>query len=535
MDDCTNSLLRLLQLIKVKHTVNQVIDTLHVNPAYPSMLAITETLSHYGIVNAAIQISNNQINKLPLPFIAQVSTKKDSTISGGSFFSTIKRVTENEVVGYDENNKIKKLNTNEFLKTWSGIVILAEKNETSIEPNYANNAKVNNLRIILLALFTISISTLIVNELFKTAINANLILIGYFILKCIGITIATLIIIYEIATYKPALQKFCFGGKKMNCEMVVNSKYAQILGSNISLGTITFAYFFATILIIIISSFTKSVFLGNISLLTFPAIIYSIYLQSFKIKKWCKLCIAIAIVLTIEVAMVIIYNMYGTENEMSHMLLFSTLFLSVLVFFNWLNPIVLKSKSLNLYKSRLNNIKSNPKIFETLLNASRRIETNPQGLGILFKNKNAKHHVLKVCNPYCDPCAKAHHFLDALFKNGTIDLQIIFSIADQQDFKAKPVSYFMSIYSKNGEVATQKVLSHWYNSKIKDFDEFAKHFPVPDRPIGGNSEMNEQSESLKAMATWCKKENISHTPTIFIDGFELPHEYQVKNLQHFLK
>jgi len=50
-----------------------------------------------------------------------------------------------------------------------------------------------------------------------------------------------------------------------------------------------------------------------------------------------------------------------------------------------------------------------------------------------------------------------------------------------------------------------------------------------------NGELKEQRKSLNAMATWCQSEQIMHTPTIFINGYELPNEYQIEDLKLLLK
>lgn len=46
-----------------------------------------------------------------------------------------------------------------------------------------------------------------------------------------------------------------------------------------------------------------------------------------------------------------------------------------------------------------------------------------------------------------------------------------------------------------------------------------------------NGELNQQQEKLLAMKTWCEKEGISHTPTIFINGRQLPKEYRIADIK----
>jgi len=33
------------------------------------------------------------------------------------------------------------------------------------------------------------------------------------------------------------------------------------------------------------------------------------------------------------------------------------------------------------------------------------------------------------------------------------------------------------------------------------------------------------------MKAWCEKEGITHTPTIFINGYKLPKEYRIEDLK----
>ncbi|MGS2737720.1 hypothetical protein [Sinomicrobium sp. M5D2P17] len=49
-----------------------------------------------------------------------------------------------------------------------------------------------------------------------------------------------------------------------------------------------------------------------------------------------------------------------------------------------------------------------------------------------------------------------------------------------------------------------------------------------------NGELEEQRIKITAMRQWCDIENITQTPTIFINGYELPKEYLVEDLKEVL-
>lgn len=175
-------------------------------------------------------------------------------------------------------------------------------------------------------------------------------------------------------------------------------------------------------------------------------------------------------------------------------------------------------------------IKNNKIVFESLLQKSDKIKTKTNELGIVLKNKEAKHWVVKVCNPYCGPCSHAHPVLEELYDRGIIDLQLVFSAkADSSNSLAKPVSHFLAIDENypNNKGVIKKALDDWYNTKKKDYEVFSKKYPM-------NGELDNHWDKIKLMEDWCKEESITHTPTIFVNGYKLPKEYNIDDLREIL-
>lgn len=527
MDDCTNCLLKLLQLLKVKHTEGGLIDLVHTHPSYPSILAMADTLERYNVNIAVLRIDKTLINTVPTPFVAQLTSTIDSRVSEFTSFCTVKRITKERVLFFDNQNRNKSIDIKEFLNKWTGIALLAEKNKNSIEPNFKSNfIKLNTSRI-LFSVFLFSCFVLLFRFIIISQLSFNQFL--FFILKCIGLITAILLLIYEIKTIKPALQKFCTGGKKLNCDMVVNSKYAKIPGTNLSLGAITLAYFIASLVVLTVNFFQLSILFKVISALTIPLILYSFYIQAFVIKKWCRLCLIILAILITENILMFSINAKINNFNLDNLILFITTFILIVLLFNWVQPIIINSKRINLFKRVLVNIKTNSVVFNTLLKSSKKISTETENMGISIKNKEPKHHLIIVCSPYCNPCSKLHLALDRFVKNGSIDLQILFvAQADSSDFNFKPVSHFMAIYNSLGVDVAMDALTNWYGDKSKDYNRFAKKYPM-------NGELKAQFENINKMYNWCLNENIKQTPTIFIDSYELPSEYDVDDITLILK
>jgi len=48
------------------------------------------------------------------------------------------------------------------------------------------------------------------------------------------------------------------------------------------------------------------------------------------------------------------------------------------------------------------------------------------------------------------------------------------------------------------------------------------------------AELDGSTAQLGAMDNWCNETRIAFTPTFFINSYQLPELYQVKDLKHFL-
>jgi hypothetical protein len=66
-------------------------------------------------------------------------------------------------------------------------------------------------------------------------------------------------------------------------------------------------------------------------------------------------------------------------------------------------------------------------------------------------NPIATNTLIKVCSPYCGPCAKAHLKIDKLLEDiPNLKVKIIFTTPTQTDDRAcKPVSHLLAINEEN--------------------------------------------------------------------------------------
>jgi thiol-disulfide isomerase/thioredoxin/uncharacterized membrane protein len=522
MNNCFQTSKNILELLEVRFTGNYLKEEILSHPQFPSLLTISDVLEKYHISTLPLKIGKEKLNQIPTPCIVQVRVK------GNEFFQTLSHISEDSLAGYDETGKAFNVNREDFLNIWTGVVLAVEKNENAAEPwieERLQKEKIQTFLIAGLVLFALLALGFEWSDLMGS--GNGFAAAGFLLLNLIGLGISGLILWREIDKDNPLVQKFCSGGGTADCNTILDSTAFKFADGAISPGSLAFAYFFAGSLMLVTQLPSVSLLPTKawISLSTLPVVVISFYYQAFMLRKWCRLCLILLGVLLLEMALTWVQQIYQYPIDLPAVSSFAFLFIATLLGWIYMKPILDAKDDLHIYKRNLKKLKTDPVIFDTLLSRSKKLRYPTDGLGIILKNKSPKYQVIKVCNPYCGPCAKAHPELERLVEEGIIDLQILyFPKADMEDIRTKTITHFLAINSKGNQQVTRKALDHWYTAEKKDYSDFADRYPM-------NGELNQQQERLLAMKTWCEKEGITHTPTYFINGYELPKEYSVGDIK----
>jgi len=506
------------------------------HPSYPSLLAISDVLKDYGVKNLAIKTDVKNLCTYPLPCLAQVRTPQFGPQSK-SF--TVITDMEADAVHFSRplENKEEELPIPEFEKVFGGIALLVEADEHSGEQNYLQNKRSERKRLLLNVLSATFIPLLTALLCINCLMGSGMQAFPYVLFALISLSgsyVGALLLWYEVDKSNPALQKFCSGIKNLNCNAVLNSKASKILG--IKWSAIGFVYFSGSLIALLVSGiYSLPIFtvLACLSLLATPYIPFSIYYQLRVAKQWCVLCVAIQGLLALQFVTVLAWLKFQGLPSYSagYPAILGTLLLSFALpalSIKLLLPALLKAKEVQDAEKELKRFKHDPEVFETLLVKQKAVLEPVEGMGITLGNPHAKHKLIKVCNPYCGPCAMVHPIIeDLLVKNMDLQVQIIFTALDEEDAKAPPVLHLLAISEEKDASLTRRALDDWYLPNQKDYAAFAVKYPV-------NGKLAHQGDKIKSMAEWCVQNKITFTPTLFVDGYQLPQMYSATDLKYFL-
>lgn len=496
-----------LNQLKIAVSFNYLKKELRSHPDYPSLSSITDTLDQLGIENAALVVDTERMNELPLPFLAHTNK------SGGEFVIVRKISTFNNSESNDYKN-------------WNGVVIVAEKPEAfSNKENeeWLHKEKRSGYSMALVIALVIAISGLTLVAQFSW------ILLGLVLSGLTGLFVAILILLHELGHYSPLADQLCGIGKNTDCDAVMKSKGTTFI-EGFNWADAGIIYFVATLLLLLASSLTNTItglnsILAIFSVCSLPFTFYSLYYQKQVVKKWCTLCLLTVGLLWVQAALflpTLVRLDTSSINLTSVTLLIVVLSFVSGVWFLLVKPLLNKEKKLTSENYSLLRFKNNPSIFESLLKQQREVSVTPFADDLQLGNPYAKIQIMMACNPYCGPCAIAHEDLVKLLERADIGLTVRFTIKteNKEDKKIIAVKYLFQLLKGSNNQYKRQVLHDWYS--LMNFKSFSEKYALTEFP--------NVDDQLLENEQWSEESKIKGTPTIFINGYEMPKQYKISDL-----
>lgn len=530
MHNCEMVVNQIFELHNVLVTRSSIKKDVEEHPDFASLLSVSDVLNNFGVETLSIKVRKEQLKELPPPFIAQVKRKQE-------LFIVVKEINGSNINFLNPDTLTSETTDfKTFESQFTGVVLLAKADENAGEKDYKKHLReeksrklTNLLSVIAIPVFTLLIIGLTLFNYGTSSIAA----IIYTLTTLAGAFVSGLLLWYEVDQYNPGLQQICSSGKKTNCSAILHSKASKIFG--VSWSVIGFAYFAGSLLSLLIAGIYDLPVLFIITwlnVIALPYIVFSIYYQAKIARQWCVMCLTVQLILALQFIVALFGGLHTIPVEaITALNIFTIAVCFIIPFFavHLLLPTLQKAKESKENKIALQRLKHNPQIFEALLAKQKIIAESTDGLGITIGSPSAKHKLIKVCNPYCGPCARAHPAIDELLRNNPeIHFQILFNAnGEQNDAKTAPVKHLLAIAEKGNEEVTKQALDDWYLAPKRDYVTFANKYPM-------NGELKEQNEKIGAMYDWCGKTGITFTPTFFINGYQLPEIYSVVDLKYFL-
>lgn len=517
-----NSLIYNLERLLKKNTISFNRDELKFqiqsHPSYPSLHAVTGVLDHFNIENiaATVSIAPTVLKELPKYFIAQVAMEsfKDLVF--------VEKSGANYVLQYSQTRK-DKLSETEFLKIFTGIILVTEKKEV-YSSNSGDNGffKRNAFYAVLILCYTLFIS-------FELTLMVNL----YLILSFFGTIVSIAILKQDFGLNSSIGNAFCSStNENKDCNRVLSSKGATMF-NKFKLSDISLTFFSGQLLSILLISYSG----GNIeslyyiSFLGIPVVLYSLFYQYKIVRKWCFLCLTIALILSLQASFVFSSGEWNIHSLSNNFLIIVLSYLLAFFVFQFIKDNYTKTLEATKTKLDYHIFKRNFKIFSKLLNSGPKMVTKLENIPeIVFGNEESNLEIVIITNPFCGHCIPVHKIVEDLLLRYGKEVKIIirFNVrSEETDTNATKVSgRLLELYNSGGKSDCLWAMTEIYEGK--SVNDWLKKW-------GESKNMEKYVSVLKLEREWCLLNGINFTPEILINGRSFPREYKREDITYFIE
>lgn len=501
------SFLDALDINYTKHFIRKLYQE---HPHKYNMYGLKKMLDVYGVKALGMYVENKNLSELNYPCI--LHTHGDFVIGLDSDANTVK---------FLQHGKETTLTHEVFRQTWTGNALVVQKTTDAIEPDYKEH--LHDELISMAKTYCIPVMLILAVVI---GLTSNFRSIGIFeviriLLSCSGLFVCIMLMEKQLYGESRYGDRVCSLFHHTDCSSVLDGPMAKVFG--ISWSEIGLGYFIANISLLSLFPVSN----GIVAIINWIAMLYgiwSIYYQWRIAKSWCMLCvISQAIIWTMGVI-----SLTSCLIKPYHFDVVSSL-LSCIVFAILITAVHQYATAHLTEKKRVHAIqqyralKANDDVAKTLFKKSEFYETGLGDSSIIFGNPNAKTLVTILSNPHCNPCARMHKRVEKLLnmKENEICVQYIFSSFNEQlDDSSR---YLIYCYVNNDKNGALRKFALWYTKEKFDFNKIIK-----DNEERIHADAIEKEMMKHRM--WREKTALTATPTVLINGYVLPKEYELEDL-----
>lgn len=504
-----------LRLLNVRHNKSFSDAYYNKHPYNDSLYGLSSMLQDYGVENMGLRLDDKeQIVALEVPFIAQIATD----------FVIVSRIASDKVDYIWRGERIRSTLAS-FFETWTGVVLIAETDENSAEPDYKKYYKEETFSRI--RNYTLGITVFVLSLLSFTwsggysnwgttlLLAANL---------C-GMYISLLLVLKQIDVHSEYADKLCSLFNKNGCSNILETAAAKFMGV-ISWSEVGLSYFTANLFIIIFAPQFME-YLVILNLCALPYSFWSIWYQKFRAKQWCMLCMAVQGVLWLVAGINFIFSdIYVPQLISINTIYAGFIYLIPYLIISLLLPVVINVRQQEKSVQQMSGFKMREDIFRVLLGKQPHYEVSRATSQIIFGNPDANLLITILSNPHCNPCAKMHKRVERVLKdcNNDLCIQYIFS-SFGEEYQDSNV-FLTAVYLNNGMDFTQRIYDEWFTWGSVQRERFFAQY------LQNTSDQKVQDE-FRRHQDWIDKTKLRVTPTVLINGHLLPEEYKIEDIKYF--
>lgn len=470
------------------------------HPNYPSALAFSDTLNFLGVKNDAYQLDKEYWDELPEEFIAIVDNA----------FSLVKKTGTNYSV-YSE--KAKTVDKEELYKNSTDFVLLFEKTEST------ENKTAFNFKPILFAVFAV---ILIYSFIYQGPLEAI-----FNLLSLAGVYISLELFNQKFGNTSTVIGSICGAAPATqtanSCDRIIKQDKTSIFGLKFS--DFSLIYFTGLAVLGLFLPATAYIVKG-FTFVSILAIGYSLYIQAFVEKTFCRVCLLIISILVgqLVISAFFFQNLtFGVGALLLMVILWAMIFSAVMYF----NTLLEQKEELQKNNAKNLRFKRNYELFKSQLLEKDKIEFQDTETFSVGK-KEARLRISIISNPYCGFCKDGHKLAESLLKKypEDVSLQMRFNYTPERSNEKYDalISDLTYIYNNKPEKEFLHAVEEWFETR----DESKIN------TLSGGVPTSENLNPLTQMTVENNNAGLNFTPILVINGYQFPEKYDREDIVFFV-
>lgn len=255
---------------------------------FKTLFGLTQLLKEYGVATTGYQFQDKEsILDVATPFLAQTD--------GGMIIIT--RMDDRQV-SYLTQGVAETMTTGEFMKVWTGMILVADVAPGAREPDYAKHRRTvffnDAKKVLLWTLGGLLLAYLFVfNGLWRYWSVWGLTAVDIF-----GIWLTYMLVQKSLSIKSKVADKVCGVLQEGGCDSILKTDASSFFGI-FSWSEVGFTYFGVSLLATLIAPQTIH-WLSLINICCLPFTMWSIWYQKFRAKHWCTLCVCVQLSLWLQ-------------------------------------------------------------------------------------------------------------------------------------------------------------------------------------------------------------------------------------------
>lgn len=498
---------KFLKFHNFTRAISEFEDYYQSHPNFPSLFALTDTLSFLNIENVAARVEKNQLNELPESFLGYVSNDIQSVE-----LALIRKHNELIEVTF-EGKRTVKYSSDDFKVKWNGIVVAIEPNED--EEYFVQEGSTFLSYLIIPGVVGLFWALSYPDLTFSSFAS--------FLLYVSGGVLSFLIIREKMNSAQSGASKICSFGENTSCDSVIKSSKAEIT-SWMDFSDLPVLFFMISTFAMLIEP-SSYLWINALSILALPVVIYSIWVQHFILKTWCTLCIGVSVVLLLQMLTVIGSSIEIFSRE------FSGLISACLIIPTWffVRNYLTDNQSLSKKNNELIRFKRNYNVYQFLEKPLKVSSDRLISRGIELGNSQNPITMTLIVSPSCGHCHTA--FEEALnmyqLNSSKIHLVIFYNLnpVNKNNPTLKIALNTLSLYAERPNDIVE-VLSDWHIKKIGIG-------PWMEKWGRDNTDIQFENDVLNQYM-WCEENGFNYTPVKIVNDCEMPKEYTLEEMKFFI-